>query len=312
MTGRKRGRSKAGTNARGSPFPDLRAQVSREWKTALPPSLQPATARTPRPVPSPPLLGLDSRRGEGVAQGRNPARPGAYPGLGVGRRGRPEARGLRPLPAARPTGACPPLPVVAVIFERREVLLQLPVRLLEPLAQVLELAAERRLEGRVLGVHARADPALPAPSPASPPPAAPPFVLLASPLSLPSFRDRGLPAHGAGPRRRRSRWRGKWGGGAEEGGAGRAQGAAVRRGEPGLPGCGWGPPPSSGGLRRGGCRAHRPPPREKRGGGEWKFNTRSSDAQDKSMKGHPRYCSYWEKEATGDDRKKGKWGLEAD
>lgn len=30
------------------------------------------------------------------------------------------------------------------------------------------------------------------------------------------------------------------------------------------------------------------------------------------MKGHPRYCSYWEKEATGDDRKKGKWGLEAD
>lgn len=51
---------------------------------------------------------------------------------------------------------CPPrLPVVAIILEWHEVLLELAVRLLQPPAQLLEAAAERRLERRVLRVHAR-------------------------------------------------------------------------------------------------------------------------------------------------------------
>lgn len=270
-------------------------------------------------------LPLRRSRGSTLAGGRGgpgagPRRRAAHGGLGVGLRGRPEAPGRRPLPAARPAGARPPLPVVAVIFERREVLLQLSVRLLESLAQVLELAAERGLEGRVLGVHARTAPALPAPSPASPPPAAPPFVLLLRP-SL--FQLRGSGAAGAlgGTEEEEEQvagevGRGRGGRGARRKGAGRAQGAAARCGERSLSGCGWGPPRSHAGLRRGGCRAHQPPPREKEpergGGGGGESNTRSSDAQDKHMKGHPRSCSYWEKEATGEDRKKGKWGFKAD
>ena len=56
------------------------------------------------------------------------------------------------------TESCGPLllPVVAIILECREVLLELSVRLLQPPAQLLEATAERRLERRVLRVHARA------------------------------------------------------------------------------------------------------------------------------------------------------------
>lgn len=285
------------------------AQVSRGWLYSSLPRL-PDRSQNPQTCPHFRPSSHCSTRAGVRWRPRGWTLPGRerspVPGLGRRERGRglPEARGPRPLPVARPAGARPPLPVVAVISERREVLLQLAVRLLEPLAQVLELAAERGLEGRVLGVHARAAPAVPAPSPASPPPAAPPFVLLPSSLSLPCSRDRGLPAHWAGPRRRRSRWRGKWGGGAGGGGAGRHEGSRPLRG------CRWDPLPSRGGLRRGGCRAHRPPPREKEPVG--RSNTRSSAAQDKNMKGHPLCCSCWERGETGGDRKKGKWGLETD
>lgn len=234
-------------------------------------SSSPQLSGGPQPEPTD-QLPLRPSPGSTLAGGRGgpgagPRRQAAHPGLGVGLRGRPEAPGLRPLPAARPAGARPPLPVVAVIFERREVLLQLSVRLLESLAQVLELAAERGLEGRVLGVHARTAPALPAPSPASPPPAAPPFVLLLRP-SL--FQLRGSRAAGAlgGTEEEEEQvagevGRGRGGRGARRKGAGRAQGAAARCAERSLPECGWGPPRSYKGLRRGGCRAHRPPPREK-------------------------------------------------
>lgn len=86
------------------------------------------------------------------------------------------------------------LPVVAVILERREVLLELAIRLLQPLAELLEAVAERRLEGRVLRVHARAElrSALPI------------AALAPSPLPAPGA---GLGRTWAGPGRGRSRGR---------------------------------------------------------------------------------------------------------
>lgn len=98
--------------------------------------------------------------------------------------------------AAAGTQGCGPrhLPVVAVILERREVLLELAVRLLQPLAELLEAVAERRLEGRVLRVHARAElrSALPI------------AALAPSPLPAPGA---GLGRTWAGPGRGRSRGR---------------------------------------------------------------------------------------------------------
>lgn len=110
------------------------------------------------------------------------------------------------------------LPVVAVILERREVLLELAIRLLQPLAELLEAVAERRLEGRVLRVHARAElrSALPI------------AALAPSPLPAPGT---GLGRTWAGPGRGRSRGR--------ELGRGRAGGAgATQRPEaPSPPAC---------------------------------------------------------------------------
>lgn len=129
----------------------------------------------------------------------SPPGPGAQlvPGTGV------SGGGAAPRPAPRPAPPPPPrlaarapLPVVAVISERREVLLELPVRLLEPLAQVLELAAERGLEGRVLGVHARAARPRPAPPPSARAPASPPPRRSA--LCIASFAPSLFPAPGTG------------------------------------------------------------------------------------------------------------------
>lgn len=55
---------------------------------------------------------------------------------------------------------CPPVPVVAVIPVGREVLLDLPVGLPQPLAEALELAAERAAEGGEIRLHAASGAAL--------------------------------------------------------------------------------------------------------------------------------------------------------
>ena len=336
MTGRegREGGAKQGLKPRGSLSQDLRtsAQLSREWKTALrlgSPGLsltprrasQSAAAKPRRPAaPSAPLPGARRPPGGEGGRGQDPAQPGSAGQAGSAGRERrpgPGERGVggaafqsRALPPPAPQSG-PPLPVVAVISERCEVLLQLPVRLLEPLAQVLELAAERGLEGRVLGVHARAAPAgAGRRRPREPrrpllPPLRPLYRFL-RPLSPPSCGDRG---------RRRGGTEGEVGGGAEEGGARRAQGASATTlgGGPREGGDG-GPRPAEGGLRRGGRRAHQPPPSE---GGEGEGglgvaepSTRSSAAQDKNAKGRPCYCSCWEREETGQGNRKehGAWG----
>lgn len=167
------------------------------------------------PLPRRPPRGSAPAGSEGRPRGWTSSspgtQPGSWPGAGAGAGDGPKPRVCAPLPVGFPAAArpAPSLPVVAVIFERREVLLQLAVRLLQPLAQVLELAAERGLEG-VLGVHARAAPPPGQPSPSCPPPAAPPFVSPPSPPLL-------LPAPGIRGGQRAGRDRG---GGAGDGGGG--------------------------------------------------------------------------------------------
>lgn len=285
----------------------ISARVAREGQTA------------PHPAPCPGSA-LDPRNAGSAARTRGPAAPPRPPlawepaGRGGSSRGPgqggPTPWGCAPLPAGPPRAA-PRLPVVAVIFERREVLLQLPVGLLQPLAQVLELAAERGLEGRVLGIHARAapPPALPAGPPRLLLPPLRPLYRFLRPLSLPSSGDRGLPARWAGPRRR-SRWRGRWGGGAEDGG-GRC---VPKRRDP------------EEGSRPGGVetgsRSHRPAegPKEERvtrpsaasrgdggGTGKGRSNTRSSLPR-RQCKDRCRRCSCWEGGETGDERREERGG----
>ena len=213
--------------------------------------------------------------------------------------------------AARPP---PARPVVAVIFERREVLLQLPVRLLEPLAQVLELAAERGLEGRVLGVHARAAPARPRPPPPSSPAPRPssrrPALRVAS--FAPSLPSPGEPAASAL-------------GGTEEGEKQVAEEEEKERGGRwGPAGSDREPAPGTAGMEMGGPRPAAPPrrggpkevggahpsaaaPGEGEGAGGVaveESNARSPAAQGANIKGHPRYCLCWEKEETGGESRK--------
>lgn len=208
----------------------------------------------------------------------------------------------------------PPLPVVAVISERCEVLLQLPVRLLEPLAQVLELAAERGLEGRVLGVHARAAPARAGRRcPREPwrpllPPLRPLYRFLRT-LSLASCGDRGC---------RRGGTEGEVGGGAEEGGARRTQGASATTlgGGPREGGRGWRSPPHRGGPEEG--RAPRPSATAQRGGRR-RGRAGGSGAQHKVVcspgqkrKGPPLLLLLLGKGRNWTGGQKGKWGLGAD
>lgn len=271
--------------------------------------------RAPQPEPGdlqpsprfPSLPSLRARQEQGAAEEREPATPGNAAGVRDG--GAAEGRICAPLRAARSA-----LPVVAVIFERREVLLQVPVRLLEPLAQVLELAAERGLEGRVLGVHARARP--PAPDAAAlrsrarvPCSAAPPFVLLPSP-ALSSRLPIGGCRRAGRDREEEEQVAGSWGGGAEGGGAGgRAQGAAAStRGCGKLArggrekGDGVLAPPRRRGLSGGRGRAHLRPPRERETSGG--VQQKVICCPGKSIKGHSRSCSSWGREETGGDSRK--------
>lgn len=208
-------RSEAGTSHRGLLPRNLRisARASRDWKTAAHRSpapracgLRSQTPRTRRCLPGRPgarrPLGVRGGRGAGPRQARGRSRgPGQRRGRGRGSR---KPRGCAPVSVGFPAAArpAPSLPVVAVIFERREVLLQLAVRLLQPLTQVLELAAERGLEG-VLGVHARAGRRR-APSRAPEPlrPLRRPLCRFLRPLFSSQLRGSGLPARWAGPRRR--------------------------------------------------------------------------------------------------------------
>lgn len=261
-----------GPKPSGSVSQDLRVSASRTGKKdlhfsslELPLTPQHANAAAhPAGLPPFPRAG---GVGEERAGPRRAPELSSAPGQGSAGAGLPHARVLRLRPSAPPPlrAARAPLPVVAVISERREVLLELAVRLLEPLAQVLELAAERGLEGRVLGVHARAARPRPAPPPSARAPASPPPSRSA--LCIASFAPSLFPAPGtgggvaswAGPRNRRSRWRGRWGGGAQQGGARRAQGASATAWGAGPREDGDGGPRPAAPPRRGGPKEQRVP-----------------------------------------------------
>lgn len=194
--GQGEGGTQRGPKPPGSLPQDLRVSAQERKKSC--PLQLPGAALDPQhanaaahPAGLLPLAGAGwrGRRGRVPAGPRSSARP-----RDRGQRGRGCPSPGSAASARRAARA--PLPVVAVISERREVLLELPVRLLEPLAQVLELAAERGLEGRVLGVHARAARPRPAPPPSARAPASPPPRRSA--LCIASFAPSLFPAPGTG------------------------------------------------------------------------------------------------------------------
>lgn len=248
----------------------------------------PGPSQIPGPTPPPSLRSAPGGR----------RRPRAGPGQASGAAGVWEGTAARKPPAA-PLLPAPRPPVVAVILEGREVLLELAVRLPQPSAQVLELAAERGLKGRVLGVHVA--------QPPGPRPRRSALCVAACAPSLLQAPGIGLPARWAGPRRRSRCWGGGEGArrkrtwcaqGAAASTRGAGQAPAPRRG----PEWGRGPRPSASAPIR------RRPGRSRRRGR--KCNTRSSAAQDKNLSaalasgsaGKGRHWR-WEHE--------GKWGLGA-
>lgn len=135
---------------------------------------------TPRPHLPSACLGITSRP---------QPRPSATI-TGQGRDGARRGRGAHPrlpLPLLSPL---PPVPVVAVIPVGREVLLDLPVGLPQPLAEALQLSAERAAEGGQIRLHAASGAALR--HGAAPPP------LTAGPLQH-RGQDRGEAAGGRPP-----------------------------------------------------------------------------------------------------------------